>query len=78
MKVGVPTLGLVGQSLLGWIELLLRDELLLLLMWEVSWHTEVTIARPRGGVTTVIATGGESPGIAEAETSKRQLVHILP
>lgn len=77
MKIGVPTLGLVGQSLLGWIELLLRDELLLLL-WEVSGHTEVTIARPRGGVTTVVATGGESPSIAEAQTGKRQLVHILP
>ena len=77
MKVGIPTLGLVGQSLLGWIELLLRDELLLLL-WKVSRHTEMAITRPRGGGATVVATRGQSPGVAESQTGKCQLVHILP
>ena len=72
-------MSLVRQSLgLGGIELLLRDKLLLLLLWKVSRHMVVTVTSPWGGVTTVISTGGKSPGVAEAKTGKRQLVHILP
>ena len=64
-------MSLVRQSLgLGRIELLLRDKLLLLL-WKVSRHMVVTLTSPWGGVTTVISTGGKSPGVAEAQTGKR-------
>ena len=66
-------MSLVRQSLgLGRIELLLRDKLLLLLLlWKVSRHMVVTLTSPWGGVTTVISTGGKSPGVAEAQTGKR-------
>ena len=73
MKVGGSSLGLVGQSLLGGIELLLRDELLLLLLREVA----SVVTSPRGSVTTVVATRGQGPGVAEAKADKRQLVHGL-
>ena len=74
MKVGVPSLGLVGQILLRRIELLLRDVLLLLLLLR---EVASVVTSPRGSVTTVIATRGQGTGVAEAKADKRQLIHGL-
>ena len=70
MKVGVTSLGLVGQSLLWRIVLLLRNELLLqllLLLWEVT----------RSGVTTIISARWQGARVTETEAGKSQLIHGL-
>ena len=74
MKVGVTSLGLVGQSLLWRKELLLRNELLLqllllllLLLWEVA----------RSGVTTIISARWQGARVTEAKAGKCQLIHGL-
>ena len=71
MKEGVTSLGLVWQSLLWRIELLLRNELLLqlllLLLWEVTGS----------GVTTIISARWQGARVTEAEAGKSQLIHGL-